>query len=204
MVAGSTGAEPCSRAGPGIRAGHARNTQQRTAYSRAVRAGLSRSPRSGVGPAGEEEREAGDVTRTTRFSGQRTREAHVKSGPQGRAEKGAMRRTRRGRVGWDRRRAAEGKWAETGPASRRLSRSSVPERTFVLPLLRRGRTVSVFSKIPWVIRKQFTFRGVCSLETEWETRAILRSLGIMMSQPRDSRQCWRQHFAAGGAPRNGL
>ena len=44
------------------------------------------------------------------------------------------------------RRATEGKWArtETGPASRRLSRSSAPERTFVLPLLRRGRTVSVF------------------------------------------------------------
>ena len=38
----STGAEPYSKAGPGIEAGHARNSRQRTAYSRACRAGLSR------------------------------------------------------------------------------------------------------------------------------------------------------------------
>ena len=43
-------------------------------------------------------------------------------------------------------RATGGKWAraETGPAGRRLSRSSAPERAFLLPLLRRGRTASFF------------------------------------------------------------
>ena len=66
-------------------------------------AGLSRSPRSGVGFAGAKEREAGDVTRTTRFSWQRKREAHIKPEPQGHAGKGS---TLRCRVGWDRRSTA--------------------------------------------------------------------------------------------------
>ncbi len=38
------------------------------------------------------------------------------------------------------------KGAERGPASRRLSRIIGPERTFVLPLLRRVRTLSFFSR----------------------------------------------------------
>ena len=70
-------------------AGRARDSQQRTADSRADQAGLSRTPRSGAGQAGAKEREAGDVTRTTRFSGQRKRKAHIKPEPQGHAGNGA-------------------------------------------------------------------------------------------------------------------
>ena len=42
-VACSTGAEPWSRTGPGIGAGHARNSQQRTACGRAYQAGPSQA-----------------------------------------------------------------------------------------------------------------------------------------------------------------
>ena len=84
-----------------IGAGHARNSQQRTAYSRAggPRAGLSRSPRSGFGISRAKEREAaGDVTRTrtTRFSGQRKRKAHIKPEPQERDRRSAAWVPRRG------------------------------------------------------------------------------------------------------------
>ena len=60
---------------------------------------MSRSPRSGVELAGAKERKADDVTRMTRFSGQRKREAHIKPELQGRARKGAKHSTRRSHVG---------------------------------------------------------------------------------------------------------
>ena len=65
------GRSPGTRLGPAAR-DRGRPRQKLStiliAYSRAGRVGLSRSARSGVGLAGAKEREAGDVTRTTRFS----------------------------------------------------------------------------------------------------------------------------------------
>ena len=82
------GRSPGARPGPGSGLATPESLNN-TVYSRAGGAGLSRSPRSGVGLADAKEGEAGDVTWTTRFSGQRKREAHIKPEPQGRAGKGA-------------------------------------------------------------------------------------------------------------------
>ena len=120
------------------------------------------SARAALFPSAVPSREHMRMPRPQRLS----RRAHR----DGRARRSRAWRRRRPRCGAQR--ASEGKWAETGPAGRRLSRSSGPERARILPPLLRGGRVSLFRCL---LASALSRSRLCSLSLSHETRAARRA-----------------------------